>query len=391
MTILLTVATALLITFIGARIATYFKYPPILGQFIFSFVLAVPMVKGTLFNEQSFQVIEVFSELAIVFLLLLAGLRTNLNRVNHCKKEAGYIALLGIIASFTGGFLAGRFIGFSAVASLILGFTIAITAEGTNLAILLQLKKLQTKLGSIVISAGIINDIFGILFLAITLILTHQNGISSLALFPLRLLLFVAIVWLIRHLLPGILGYFEKHKKEVAMFNLMILTALIFAILSEIIGLSAILGAFIAGIILQKSFLLKRDERHEEHEMETLLFGFIIPFFFINIALNFKFDILMESPWLVVSISLIALFGKLIGSLMARPFTQLKLKQLQLVGWEMNSRGMIELIIAELALSAGLIPGSLYSAIIITAVVTTLISPFFVRHLIKVHPRIMTQ
>ena len=150
------------------------------------------------------------------------------------------------------------------------------------------------------------------------------------------------------------------------------------------------MGAFIAGILLQKSFVFKRHERHEEHEIETILFGFIIPFFFINIALKFDFGSLFENPLLILIIVVVAIFGKMAGALLAKPFTKLKWKQSYLLGWEMNSRGMIELIIANIALSAGFISTQLYSAIILMAIITTLISPFFIRNIVKRHPRIMS-
>ncbi len=389
MTILLTITIALFVTFVGSRVASYFKYPPILGQFIASLLLAIPIVKTTVFTKESLEVIKIFSELAVIFLLLLTGLKSNVERINQSKKDVILIAAFGFLTPMILGIAVGLLLGFNLTVSFILGVSLSITAEGTNLAILLQLKKLRTKVGSIVISAGMINDVFGVIFLSFILVLAHKNGLESLALFPVKLIAFIGIIWIASILIPKALRYLEEQKKEVAMFNLVILVALMLAILSELLSLSSIVGAFIAGVILQNSFELKRDEKHEEHEIETLLFGIIIPFFFINIALNFDFTSLTDYPLLILIVLVTAIVGKLLGVLLTKPFTKLKWKKLYLIGWEMNSRGMIELIIANIALTAGLISTPLYSAIVFTAIVTSLISPFIIRGMIKRHPRIM--
>lgn len=391
MSTLLTITIALLITFIGARIAAHFKYPPILGQFAASLLLAIPLVKSNLFTQESINTIEFFGELAIIFLLLLTGLETDINRINQCKRHSILVAFFGSFTPLIAGFFLGRVIGLGYEASFVLGVSLSISAEGTNLAVLLQMKKLKSKIGTILISAGMIDDILGILYLSFILMLSQHSDISTLFLFPVKLIVFVIAIWLASLLIPKILFHFEKRKAEVAMFNVVILIALIFAILSELAGLSAIIGAFLAGIILQKSFVLKRDELHEEHEIETFLFGFIIPFFFINIALNFDFNALIETPALVAGVILIAMAGKLIGALLVKPFDNLKWRQLYMIGWGMNSRGVIELVVANLALNAGLIDKKLYSAIVVMAVVTTLISPFVMRYLIKKHPQIMNR
>ena len=387
----MTITIALLVTFVGGRISSHFKYPPILGQFIASLVFAIPIIRNNIFTLESISTIKVFADLAIIFLLLLAGLKTDIDRINQCRHDAIFVALFGSLVPLASGTLVGWLLGFNLVASFILGISLSITAEATNLAILLQLKKLKTKIGSIVISAGMLNDVFGIILLSLVLILAHKGGLSSLFLFPLKLVIFIVIVGLASKLIPPVLAYFEERKRPIAIFNVVIIIALAMAILSEVMGLSVILGAFIAGILLQQSFEFKRDEKHEEHEMETVLFGFIIPFFFINIALNFDFRSIIDYPVLILIVVAVAIAGKLIGALLVKPFTKLKWRQLYLIGWEMNSRGVIELVIANIALSAGLISTPLYSAIVLMAILTTIISPFFIKNSIKKHPQIMNR
>ncbi|MBU1018319.1 cation:proton antiporter [Patescibacteria group bacterium] len=388
MSILLTITIALLVTFVGARTATHFKYPPILGQFIASLFLAVPLIKNNIFTPESAAAIETFAELAIIFLLLLTGLVTDIDRINQCKKKSILTAVFGSLIPLFLGTAAGYTMGFPLITSIVLGISLSITAEGANMAILLQLKKVKTKVGSILISAGMLDDIFGMIYLAIILILANRNNITTLFLFPVKLFIFIGIVWAASKIIPSVLSLFEKKRKDIAMFNVVILSALILAIFSELAGLSAIVGAFIAGIILQKSFKLKKDEKYEEHEMETFLFGFIIPFFFINIALNFDFRSLAQEPLLILIVFSIAIAGKMAGALLVKLFDHLSWKQAYLIGWGMNSRGVIELVIANIALKTGLISTALYSAIVMMAILTTIVSLFFIRNIIKNDPKI---
>lgn len=390
MTVLLTITIALLVTFIGARLAAYFNYPSILGQFVASIILAIPIIKDNVFTPESLNTISIFAELAIIFLMLLTGLETDLKRVEKSQHESILISMFGSIVPLIFGTLLGLWLGLSLIASFILGISLSITAEGTNLAVLLQMGKLKTKIGTILLSAGMLDDILGIFYLSIILIIVQENGLGNLLLFPVKLSLFVGVIWIATKLMPSLVHYFEQKKRsDIITFNVSILIALILAILSEIVGLSAVIGAFIAGLIMQKAFQFKRDEKREEHEMETFLFGFIIPFFFINIALNFDYASLFAEPKLTLLVIVVAILGKMIGVFMVKPFSKLKWRQLYLIGWGMNSRGVMELIIANIALKAGLISTSLYSAIVLMAIITSLIFPIFMKKLIKKNPNIM--
>lgn len=386
---LLAITLALLIVFIGGRIAVYFKYPAILGQFIISLFLATPYIKEVMFSPQTVSVIETFAELGVIFLLLLTGLESNLKKLAQLKKEVALITLFGTLTPLFSGFIAGMLFGLGWESALILGIALSVTAKGTNLAALLQLGKLKTRLGSILLGSGMLDDVFEIFFLTVVLALAHHDGLGTLFILPIKLILFTVVIWAASLLIPKILTNFEKKGKEITTFNVIILITLILSILSELAGLSAILGAFIAGLILQNAFKIRKDEVSEEHDIELFLFGFIIPFFFINIALNFDLSTLIKDPLLVLGVILISIAAKIVGILLSKPFLKLSLKQLYLIGWGMNSRGVMELIIVNIALQAGLISIKLYSAIVFMSVVTTVIFPFFLKRLIKSNPTIM--
>jgi len=168
-----------------------------------------------------------------------------------------------------------------------------------------------------------------------------------------------------------------------------IIIGLIFALLSEVAGLGSILGAFLAGVILKKSFVIHRNEIHDEQNLKIIIFGLIIPFFFINISIHFDYSSIIQNPLLVFSVLIVAILGKLLGTFITKPFTKLSWKKLHLIGWGMNSRGLLELIIANLAYQYHLIDQKLFSAIVFMAISTTIIFPFILKHLIQKNPKIM--
>ncbi len=106
-------------------------------------------------------------------------------------------------------------------------------------------------------------------------------------------------------------------------------------------------------------------------------------------GIHFNFQSLVVDPWLLIVIVIVAIAGKIAGSLSAKPFTGLSWGQLYLVGWGMNSRGAVELAIAYLSLRAGLVNAHVYSSLVMMALTTTIIFPFIFRSMVKKDPQIM--
>lgn len=106
-------------------------------------------------------------------------------------------------------------------------------------------------------------------------------------------------------------------------------------------------------------------------------------------GIHFNLFSLLISPYLLCFIIFVAILGKIIGTLLAKPFLDFTHQQLFLVGWAMNSRGAIELALALIAFKTGLIGEYLYSSLILMALITTLIFPFIITNMIKNNPKIM--
>jgi Kef-type K+ transport system membrane component KefB len=122
---------------------------------------------------------------------------------------------------------------------------------------------------------------------------------------------------------------------------------------------------------------------------KLITLAFIVPFFFANVGLNFELKTLSSNIFLLAVTIVIAFVGKIVGTLITKPFSTLSLKQLYYVGWAMNSRGAAEMVIALIAKQFGLIPPEIFSALVVMTIVTTFTFPFVLSRGIKRNPGLM--
>jgi Kef-type K+ transport system membrane component KefB len=391
---LITVTLSLFIAFLFAELAYKLKMPLVVGQIVAGIIIGLPFISGFVIGDNT-EIVKFMAELGIIFLLFLAGLGVSWNRMYGARKDIMLIGLFGSIVPFGLGFIVMQFLGYSTLLSLIVGVCLSITSEGTKARVLMEMQKLRTKLGATMLGAGIIDDVIGlILFVTIASALGHKIITTNIAYSPLEIIGFVAIIVLTFKALPKLIRYEEREAgevREVSLFTTALLLCLLFAIFGQLITgtiTGSILAAFTAGIIIQLS-LQKREEANLRRHFEIMALAFIIPFFFIGIGTEFDYSAIALDVPLIIAITLTAIVGKLIGVLVVKPFSHLSWKQLHLIGWGMNSRGAVELVIAFMALKAGLLTTPIYSAIVVMTLITTLMFPFVLRYLIKKDPKIM--
>ncbi len=325
-----TIILCLLIVNIFIRLFKKLKIPYVISL-ILSGILIGSVLKDYIIQSNE-SIIIILGDLGILFLMFMAGLNSSKKMLKTEEHDSFFISIFSIALPFILSFSLMPLLGYSYVSALIIGLCMSITAEATNVEILLNYKKLKTKLGSVIREAGIMDDFFGIL---VFLVLSVTIGESTI---------------------------------------------------KDIVMIVSILGAFFLGLYTQKI-------RHYSgvKKVEHSLNHYLIPFFFISMGLNFRFDALWTNPLLVVFVVCISIIGKLGGTLLSKRFVGLKIEQLYLVGWAMNNRGAVELIIAFIAFSEGLIGLEMYSVLILMAFITTLIFPFIISIMLKIDPKIMSE
>ncbi len=327
-TLIICVSASLLFTYIAKKL----NISVVVGLIVSGIILGSPLAKNVLFKSHM-EIITKLGDLGFFLLMFLAGMEISWCLLYEERKEAATVAFFAALSPFVLGFSIFLVLGYSVYAALAIGICMGITAEATKARVLLELNKIDTKIGSIMMGAGIIDDILG------------------LSAFAMIIFLFT--------------GKFAA---------------------KEFIHTLMALFAFFLGILIHK-FIGR--EKPLISFAEKFILTLVIPFFFIAMGINFSLSSLILNPWLFLLIISIALFGKIVGALLAKPFLRLTWKQLYLVGWGMNSRGAVEIAIAFMAFRTGIISIQIYSGLVIMALATTLIFPFILRGMIKKDPQIM--
>ena len=332
MMLIVTLIICLLASFLFTFLAKKLNSSVVVGLIVSGIILGSPLVKSILLEPNTDFILKL-GDFGFFTLMFLAGMEISWCMLYEERKEAAAVAFFAAFIPLLLGISIFLALGFSLFTSLAVGISMAITAEATKARVLLELNKLNTQVGSLMMGAGIIDDVFGLSLFA-----------------------------LVSYLFTGNIATKEFTNTMVA------------------------ISAFFLGILVHK--FIGREKSIVTY-IEKYLLLFLIPFFFIGMGIHFNFQSLILDPWLLIVIISIAIAGKIIGSLFAKPFTVLSWKQLYLVGWGMNSRGAVELAIAFLALRSGLVSVHIYSSLVIMALTTTIIFPFIFRRMIKKDPQIM--
>lgn len=391
LSIILVLAIVLGTAFVFNEVFKKLNLPPVVGQILGGLILSIPILRALIFQDESaIEIVDLLATLGILFLLLLVGLEVDIERILQSSKEAVLISLGAAIVPLVLGFVFLRLLGYDAIASLIFGGALSVTAEGTTVKVLMDAKALNTRLGAIIVSAGAIDDIFEVLFLSMVTVVGFGGSLFQLVYLPLEFLVFIVVAFILFKLVSKVLRTIEG-RGDTELFSLIIIFVLAMAALSETLEMGYLIGAIIAGFLLQLSMrrLRKSDEEEMVKATRLISLAFVVPFFFVNIGLNFNYDYLLGNVFLLASTTAIAFLGKILGTLVAKPLSKLSIKQLYLIGWGMNSRGAVELVIALLALKHGLIAQEIFSALVAMAIITTLVFPFVLQREIRNDPKAM--
>jgi len=369
--------------------------PPVVGQILAGVILGIPFLKGFLFDDaSSLTIIDFLAYLGIIFLLFLAGLEIDIKKIIQTSRESIMISLSSALVPFLFGFcfMIIIFPGYGWLTALVFGGAMMVTSEATKVKVLMDLNSLNTHLGAIMLSAGALDDIFEVLFLALVAVIGKGGGLIELAAIPLEIIVFAVIVFAFFKVSARLFRYLDRKGGNLAeIFSLVVIFIMVLSALSESLGIGYLIGAIAGGFVLQLA--IKNIHKHHRKDIikvtELIALGFIVPFFFANVGINFDFDSIFSSLTLIVITVILAFLGKIVGCLVTKPFSKLSLKQLYYIGWAMNSRGAAELVIALSAYQFGLIPLEVFSALVVMSLVTTLTFPPVLARGIKKNPGIM--
>lgn len=380
--ILVVITACLTLAFLLSETFYRMRYPRVLGQILAGVVLGLPFFAVVMRRTEVFEFIGSLSDLGVVFLMLLVGTKIRVHGLLKASKPALILAVLGYLIPFSLGFAfmqALNHFGIMQVGlleSVIMAICLAISAEAITLDILMEYGMLNTAVGALIMEAGMIDDILGVLSLAVVIGVVEGGGISGIMSIPGDFMTFILVSYVLGFLiLPRAAKAVWKEKSEPAVFSLAIIFGLLVVLLSSIFGLSSVIGAFVAGIIIQLTVKNRREEKEIVESLEIVTFGLVVPFFFIHVGLNLDIFSAFSHVPLIFAVTFIALYGKIMAAHVLSHLSHIKKSQVPLIGWGINPRGAVELVIAGIAFEKQLINDTLFTVIVSMTVLSSIISP----------------
>jgi len=397
MSIIYILLVLLIVTRIFGEVSERLGQPALLGELVSGICLGIVVHHfdqsfPVLANLTSNEVFSAITDLGIFFLMLLGGLELQPVRLLKASKGAVIVATGGMLIPFAlGAGFAALLLPQSSIHGaqvLFLGTVMAVTAVPVSVKTLMDLGKLESRIGQIIVSAAVIDDTLSLVLLAV-LTGVMQTGsipdISSLGLLLGKVILFFAIAGLLgQYLFPRVGSLLKKSQSEEFEFSMLLVAAMAYALLAEKLGMHFILGAFIAGLFFRRKTIDSKTFDGIMTKTKGLTTGFLAPIFFASIGMHLDLAALWHIPGFVLLLILIATVGKVFGAGLSARVIGLSVRESAAVGVGMNARGAVELIIADIALRAGIfsapvpVPPSinyLFSAVVIMAIVTTLMTP----------------
>ena len=362
--------------------------PQVVGEIVAGVVLGpsllgriAPSLSHALFAQQMLPFLDVFSQVGLLFFMFLIGLELDLRLIRGRGQAAATVSHMSIVVPFllgAGSALvlfpmlgsqSGRFAPFA----LFLGASMSITAFPVLARILTERGIYKTRLGAITLTCAAVDDVTAWCMLAVVVAVTKSSGAAgALKTVGLAVAFVLAMAFLVRPLL-GRLARWHEDRGEIGggVLAMLFVGILLSALITDRIGIHAIFGAFLFGVIMPK-----RSELIAElvGKLEDFTVVFLLPLYFAFTGLRTNIGLLGTSPsqWLACLLILgIAVAGKFGGSAIAARLNRLAWRESMAVGVLMNTRGLTELIILNIGLDLKVIPPTLFAMLVIMALVTT--------------------
>lgn len=410
------------ILLIGAKLGALVervRLPAVLGEIVAGIALGNLVLVGIQFPAaiRNNVVIEFLAQLGAVILLFQLGLESNLGSMRQVGVRATTVAVVGVVVPFaTGTYVVGPLLlpGLPEAAYLFLGAALTATSVGITGRVFRDMGALQRHESQIVLGAAVIDDVLGLLLLAVVSSIAVKGSVSAGEVLGTSLMaigFLIGAVVLGRLLAARLSRFFARlDSGHATKLSVGVAFCLVFAYLASLIGLAPIVGAFAAGLVLEeahfrgfddpriksevmhslrgadsavqvrvKAVLDRYADKHLEHMIEPLA-HFTVPLFFVLAGMQVRLEVFLDPSILAVAVALsvAAVAGKLVSGLAAGRGVNR-----WLVGWGMVPRGEVGLIFAFVGKSLGVVSDAAFSAIVVMVMLTTLVTPPVLAYLLR--------
>lgn len=366
------------------------KQPALVGHLLAGVIIG-PSLFNVVHPDES---LETLINLAIFFLMFLAGLELHPEEIRRAGKNAIFLSILAFIVPFVGGVLISDFLGLEIITSLFIGLTLAITAVPVSAVVLMEFGLLKSKMGSTIMTAGIVDDILSLITLAIILQLAQNGGdleVGEIGFSVVKIAAFLggifALIFILKrthHWLPQKLSpIFSKLQTREAGFGVLLITAFGFSVLAEAVGLHFVIGTFFAGLLVYQEIIGKENMEKISGVFSAITFGFLSPIFFAFIGIEFYAQSILEHLPLFAILLAVAIVGKIGGGFIGGKIAGFSNSDSAIIGYLVNSRGMVELVIATIGFELGIIDKTLFTVIVAIGFITTIMAPIMARIVLR--------
>ena len=367
----------LLFALIGGQIANRCGLPAVIGELLAGIVIGPAMLNWV----QPSGLIKSFSDIGVVLLMFLAGLESDLAILKKLWKPSFLVATFGMIVPIVIAYLTGIAFKFSQTESLFLGITFAATSVSISVAVLQEMKKLETKEGMTILGAAVVDDLLSVILLSVVSSVTGTHTDSANANLGLGLTLLLQLVYLVVLLVasiwlfPRILKLSERFLLPAAKPLVTIIIVLLAAFGAEKVGLSNVIGAFFVGL----AFSRLPDKQKLQKSFTDIGYSLFIPIFFTSIGLEMSITGIFKDGLLFIALFVGSVISKLVGASVGAKMAGFSSSSAYQVGTGMISRGEMALVVAQIGLSNHLLAPAAYSTVVGVIVLTTLIAPIMLK------------
>ena len=390
-TFFLYLLVVLLAARIFAEIAVRLKSPPVIGELLAGIVIG-PSVLGWI---EPVEALKLMAEIGIILLLFEVGINTDIKSLVRTGKKSTVVAIVGFITPLLLGASSGYWLfELSILESLFIGGTLTATSIGITVRVLADLKYQYSREGQIVLGAAVLDDVLGVLLLALLFEFSIGGGVNWIN--SAKVLIFISTFFVLAPVFAKFMSVIIKRFDDVSEIPGLIPTTIIslvlfFAWLAHAIGAPELLGGFAAGLALSRRFFLplgitlhtdKRFSKSIQQQTQPIIKLFT-PIFFVVVGLSINLrEIDWTSPHIwgfSVVLLTVAIFGKLIGAFLIHETLASRL----MIGMSMVPRGEVGLIFAEIGHFSGIFNNEVHAGMVIVIVLTTIIPPFVMKWLYR--------
>ena len=397
--LLLQLALLLIVARLLGEVARRVGLPSVVGELLAGIVLGpsllgaiAPGAFESLFPSEAEQrhLLEVVSWLGVLMLLILTGLETDVPLIIRKGRTAAGISLCGIAVTFSTGFALAQMLPQEFIASpdqrlvfsLFVGTAMSITAIPVMAKVLVEMRVIRRDIGQIILAAGMMDDTIGWILLSVVAALARGGTVSvgTVGGSLLSVVVFLGVSFTVgRRLVQFVIRRVDNATQgDAGMLTALVALALLLGTVTQALGLEAVLGAFVAGILVGQ---VKRFNHHLRHLFEVVAVGVFAPIFFAASGLRVDLAALFDPSVLLVGLLVlaIAIVGKFAGAYVGARVGGLGHWEGLSLGAGMNARGAMEIIVATIGLSLGVLTQEMYTIILMVAIVTSLMAPPLLR------------